>query len=157
MRILPWLCRFAWFLCRNPQRAFLTVLNIYTHREFHHDNYKEFINTLTNIVYQFFVSLTILYIYYLGSLQISHSCCLIIHVHFIHCICYKWIRMTSSLGHHHMPCHHICHGITSTIPCHAIISHIIIHAMSSIRLSFTEFVLLWYPWLFICHYWNPLT
>ena len=28
--------------------------------------------------------------------------------------------MTSSSGHHHIPCHHMCHATSSTMPCHAI-------------------------------------
>ena len=42
--------------------------------------------------------------------------------------------MTSSLGHHHIPYHHICHCTSSTMPCHSIISstyHHICHATSS--------------------------
>ena len=55
MRIVPWLCRSAQFLCGNPLWLFLTVLKSYIHREFHHAaDYKEFINTLTDIVSLFF-------------------------------------------------------------------------------------------------------
>ena len=56
-----------------------------------------------------------------------------------------------------IPCHTIIYSISSPMPCHVVISHIIIHAMSSLPLSFTEFVLTSYPWLFLCHYWTPLT
>ena len=49
-----------------------------------------------------------------------------------------------------------CHIVNYAMPCHHIF-HIIIHAMSSLPLSFTEFVLPSYPWLFLCHYWTPLT
>ena len=57
--------------------------------------------------------------HYLGSIHINHSCCLIIHVHIIHFICYKWTFKASTLGHHHIPCHHMCHATSLNMPCHA--------------------------------------
>ena len=85
----------------------------------------------------------------LGSLQINHSCCLIIHVHLIHCICYKWTFMASSLGHHHIPCHHMCHATSSTIPCHAIttlVFHWVFHVIISTGYSFVICEHLWHQW-----------
>ena len=93
-----------------------------------------------------------------GSLYISHSCCLIIHVHLIHCICYKWTFMISSLGHHHIPCHHMCHATSSTMPSlaittlvfqhHHIPCHHMCHATSS-TMSFHAITTLVFHW--VCH------
>ena len=57
--------------------------------------------------------------------------------------------MTLSLGHHHIPCHHMCHATSSTMPCHAITSlvfHWVCPAIISIGYSFVIHEHLWHQW-----------
>ena len=48
---------------------------------------------------------------------------------------------------HHIPCHHMCHATSSTMPCHPITTLVFSLSLSCHHIH----------WLFLCHSWTPLT
>ena len=60
-----------------------------------------------------------------------------------------YLSLSSSLGHHHIPGHHMCHATSSTTPCHAIttlVFHWVCPAIISTGYSFVIREHLWHQW-----------